>query len=62
MQELYGNVTAGNLLSVLSRLWTHFLQANGFTCGIGDLLLKPTAESARAAYGGGKELPERIGS
>ena len=47
LQELYGNVTAGVLLSVLSRLWTFRLQSSGFTCGIGDLLLKPTAESKR---------------
>ncbi len=33
VQELYGNTTAGKLLSAFSRLFTHFLQWNGFTCG-----------------------------
>lgn len=48
LQELYGGRTAGDLLSSLSRLWTIFLQGNGFTCGIGDLLLNPAAELKRA--------------
>ena len=45
---MYGGRTAGDLLSSLSRLWTIFLQGNGFTCGIGDLLLNPAAELKRA--------------
>eukprot|EP00798_Chlamydomonas_sp_ICE-L_P025175 gene25175-10810_t len=41
VQELYGNIVAGQLLSSFSRLFTHFLQWNGFTCGIDDTLLVP---------------------
>lgn len=48
MQELYGNKVAGDLLSAFSRLWTFYLQVNGFTCGIGDLLLTSLAETQRA--------------
>jgi len=32
--ELYGPDIAGNLLTVLGRLFTVFLQSYGFTCGI----------------------------
>ncbi|CAM6104025.1 unnamed protein product [Calypogeia fissa] len=46
-QELYGSSSAGRLLSVLSRLFTAFLQMHGFTCGIGDLLLVPKGEKDR---------------
>ena len=47
MQELYGGRTAGDLLSSFSRLFTIFLQRNGFTCGISDLLLNAKAEKRR---------------
>jgi hypothetical protein len=47
-QELYGDSVAGAMLNALSRLLTAFLQHNGFTCGMDDLLLVPTAEAARA--------------
>lgn len=49
LQELYGNPAAGRLLSMMSRLFTSFLQSNGFTCGFDDLLLVPAAEAARSA-------------
>ncbi|CAK9322867.1 unnamed protein product [Citrullus colocynthis] len=39
VQELYGSNTAGLLLSLMSRLFTVFLQTHGFTCGVDDLLL-----------------------
>ncbi|KAH0972017.1 hypothetical protein GBA52_024173 [Prunus armeniaca] len=39
VQEFYGSDTAGKLLSVLSHLFTVYLQMHGFTCGIDDLLL-----------------------
>ncbi|XP_022971295.1 DNA-directed RNA polymerase I subunit 1 [Cucurbita maxima] len=39
VQELYGSNTAGVLLSVMSRLFTVYLQMHGFTCGVDDLLL-----------------------
>ena len=45
--ELYGPTVAGKLLTVLGRLFTHFLQSHGFTCGLDDLLLSPSAESTR---------------
>lgn len=38
---------AGRLLSCLSRLFTHYLQHHGFTCGIDDVLLLAAAESRR---------------
>lgn len=56
LQELYGDATAGDMLSSLSRLWTTFLQMNGFTCGIGDLLLTQTAETQRTALVAQAEL------
>ncbi|KAI3942205.1 hypothetical protein MKW98_003804 [Papaver atlanticum] len=39
VQELYGLDVAGIFLSVLSRLFTLYLQMHGFTCGIDDLLV-----------------------
>ncbi|KAF6158800.1 hypothetical protein GIB67_040314 [Kingdonia uniflora] len=41
IQELYSSEIAGILLSVLSRLFTVFLQMHGFTCGVDDLLIVP---------------------
>jgi hypothetical protein len=37
--EAYGPVHAGEMLTVLGRLFTHFLQLRGFTCSIHDLVL-----------------------
>ena len=46
--ELYGPTVAGQLLSVLGRLFVTYMQAfHGFTCGIDDLMLKPDAEKQR---------------
>ncbi|KAG9037406.1 hypothetical protein FRB95_005695 [Tulasnella sp. JGI-2019a] len=45
--ELYGAETAGRLLSILSRLFTKFLQHRAFTCRIDDLLLTPEADRLR---------------
>ncbi|CAN6457611.1 unnamed protein product [Victoria cruziana] len=47
VQELYGENTAGLLLSILSRLFTAFLQMHGFTCGVDDLLLISKEEILR---------------
>ena len=47
-QELYGNSVAGELLSAMSRLFTLYLQWNGFTCGMDDLLLVGASEEKRA--------------
>jgi DNA-directed RNA polymerase I subunit RPA1 len=46
--ELYGGETAGSLMSTLGRLFTLYLQSQGFTCGIDDMLLSPAAEVRRA--------------
>jgi hypothetical protein len=48
LQELYGDEVAGSMLNALSRLLTSYLQAAGFTCGMDDLLLVPSAEAQRA--------------
>jgi hypothetical protein len=45
--ELYGPETAGKLLSVLSRLFTKFLQHRAFTCRMDDLALTPAGEAER---------------
>ncbi|GLC72049.1 hypothetical protein PLESTF_001198600 [Pleodorina starrii] len=55
VQELYGNVAAGKLLSAFSRLFTYYLQWHGFTCGMDDLLLVPHSEARRAALLAGAE-------
>lgn len=46
--ELYGGQTSGELMSTLGRLFTLYLQTQGFTCGIDDMLLVPSAEERRA--------------
>ncbi|KAH7314988.1 hypothetical protein KP509_21G029700 [Ceratopteris richardii] len=46
-KEFYGADAAGQLLSILSKLFTSFLQMYGFTCGISDLLLVPEGEKHR---------------
>ena len=39
--ELYGPFSAGELLSAFGRLFIYYLQStHGFTCGVGDLILK----------------------
>ena len=41
-------LVTGDLLSMLGRLYTIFLQTHhGFTCGIGDMLLVASAEKFR---------------
>ncbi|KAG8964710.1 hypothetical protein FRC05_003609 [Tulasnella sp. 425] len=45
--ELYGAETAGRLLSILSRLFTKFLQHRAFTCRMDDLLLTPEGDKVR---------------
>ena len=45
--ELYGALTAGQLLSTLGRLFTLFLQTAAFTCGIDDLLIADGSERQR---------------
>lgn len=62
VQELYGNKAAGRLMSAFSRLFTHFLQGHGFTCGIDDVLLSPAAELERAANLRGAEQAALVAS
>ena len=45
--ELYGAETAGQLLGILSRLFTKFLQHRAFTCRMDDLALTPQADRKR---------------
>jgi DNA-directed RNA polymerase I subunit RPA1 len=45
--QLYGPGAAGDLLSVLSQLFTIHLQSYGHTCGIGDVCLVRAADDAR---------------
>jgi len=45
--ELYGADTAGQLLGILSRLFTKFLQHRGFTCRMDDLALTPDGNGRR---------------
>ncbi|KAK1576819.1 hypothetical protein Q3G72_016726 [Acer saccharum] len=47
VQELYGSSAAGILLSVLSRLFTVYLQMHGFTCGVDDLLITEKKDKER---------------
>jgi DNA-directed RNA polymerase I subunit RPA1 len=55
VQELYGDDAADALLNALSRLFTNFLQAHGFTCGMDDLVLVNGAEAERARVLSGAE-------
>nr|AOE43238.1 RNA polymerase I [Cavenderia deminutiva] len=45
--ELYGPDTAGSLLTLLGRLFTAYLAARGFTCGLDDLLIQSRDEQFR---------------
>ncbi|CAL1353335.1 unnamed protein product [Linum trigynum] len=47
VQELFGSNAAGTLLSVLSRLFTAYLQMHGFTCGVDDLLILKAKDDER---------------
>uniref|UniRef100_A0A1J3HYB5 DNA-directed RNA polymerase subunit n=1 Tax=Noccaea caerulescens TaxID=107243 RepID=A0A1J3HYB5_NOCCA len=47
VHELYGSNAAGNLLSVFSRLFTVFLQTQGFTCGVDDLIILKDMDEKR---------------
>ncbi|GAU97444.1 hypothetical protein RvY_08735-2 [Ramazzottius varieornatus] len=45
--ELYGGDISALLLSALARLFTYFLQLNGFTLGVEDVLVLPKADATR---------------
>ncbi|GER49429.1 DNA-directed RNA polymerase [Striga asiatica] len=60
VQELYGSDSAGILLSALSRLLTIFLQMNGFTCGVDDLVILPHYDLQRKEKLEGEDVGEEV--
>jgi DNA-directed RNA polymerase I subunit RPA1 len=54
--EMYGEATTGLLMTCLNKLFLNYMQVNGFTCGLDDLLLKKKNEKIR------KEMLERVHS
>uniref|UniRef100_A0A182N9R4 DNA-directed RNA polymerase subunit n=1 Tax=Anopheles dirus TaxID=7168 RepID=A0A182N9R4_9DIPT len=48
MYELYGGVCSSALLSALSRLFTYYLQWEGFTLGVHDILVQAKADKKRS--------------
>lgn len=47
MYELYGGTCSTQLLSSLSKMFTIFLQREGFTLGVHDILVVPNADKKR---------------
>jgi len=47
IHELYGSTYSEMMLSIFSRLFTHFLQYHGHSCGLDDLILTEDADKAR---------------
>lgn len=45
--ELYGYKLTGQLMTCLTKLFSSYLQVHGFTCGMDDLILHPSAEKSR---------------
>ncbi len=52
--ELYGEATTGKLMTCLNKLFLTYMQTNGFTCGVDDLILKKKVNKSR------KEMLESI--
>ena len=48
--EMYGEKTAGKLMTCLNKLFLNYMQVNGFTCGLDDLLLKKKADKGRKEH------------
>ncbi|KAL9951314.1 hypothetical protein ACROYT_G043957 [Oculina patagonica] len=48
--ELYGGTIAGDLLTALARVFTTFLQFQGFTLGVEDILVKEKADKKRRKF------------
>ncbi|CAG7659349.1 unnamed protein product [Allacma fusca] len=48
--ELYGSLAVGSLLSAFSKLGTSFLQWEGFTLGVKDVLVMSAADDVRSHY------------
>ncbi|KAE8244306.1 hypothetical protein A4X13_0g6690 [Tilletia indica] len=65
--EIYGSDYAGKLLSILSRLFTKFLQHRAFTCRMDDLMLSAKGDGMRrerlqiAAESGRKAALRNVG-
>lgn len=49
VHEVYGNITAGKLLSILGRLLTRFLNERAWSCGMDDLYLTNECDDQRRA-------------
>jgi len=47
---LYGGVMAGDLLTALARVFTTFLQFQGFTLGVEDILVKEKVDKKRRKF------------
>ena len=45
--ECFGPEAAGQLLTCMGKLYTHFLQYHGFSCGMDDLMIREDADKAR---------------
>ena len=45
--EIYGPHKTGLLMSALTKMCTNFLKLNGYTCGMGDLVLNDNFENKR---------------
>ncbi|OHT03727.1 DNA-directed RNA polymerase I subunit rpa1 [Tritrichomonas foetus] len=52
--ELYGNDLANRFLTMLTRLFTFYMQTHGHTCGIDDMIIQKDAEKVR------KDLTEQM--
>lgn len=50
--EIYGPHKTGILISAITKMCTNFLKLNGFTCGLGDLILNEDFEQKRKALMG----------
>ena len=66
MYECYGSTKAGSLLTIFGRLFTHYIQMYGLTCGLDDLMLKADAEVYRSeklkeANESGYDIYARVG-
>lgn len=64
---MYGGVVAGYLLTALARVFTTFLQYQGFTLGVEDILVTEKADSKRRKFikkgrvSGGEAAKEALG-
>lgn len=47
---MYGEKTAGRLMTCLNKLFLNYMQINGFTCGLDDLILKKKGDKLRKEH------------